>query len=532
MADFIIVGAGSAGCVLANRLSADPAIKVVLVEAGGPDSNPYIRAPGGHRNLMLSGRYDWGYNTVPQPHCDNQTFYWPRGKVLGGSSSVNGMVYLRGDPSDFDMWSQLGNRGWSYTECLPYFKRSEGYEGGESRFHGGSGPLKTSKVKEMHPLSRAWIDAGLAAGYPYNDDFNTDRQEGFGPLYSTIHDGKRASSAWSYLRPVRNRPNLKVITNAQVTKVIIDKLRAVGIEYLDRGVKKEIRAGREVILSGGAVNSPHLLQLSGIGNPEHLSAAGVKVLHDLKGVGENVQDHLAVPFRQLTSGPYSTLSLLNPAKVGLAMLQYAMFRTGPGAHSGFQALSCIKTRPEVIAPDIQIHFMTLLYTDHGREIIKQHGVQPLINIQRPESKGTIRITSDDPLAHPAIDPRYLSEKEDLITLREGVKIVREVMAQKPFDKYRGAELTPGPQVRTDAEIDSFIKKACVTQYHPVGSCKMGMDDMAVVDDRLRVRGIAGLRVVDASIMPRLVSANTNAPTMMIAEKASDFILHGDAESLR
>lgn len=528
MADFIIVGAGSAGCVLANRLSADPAIKVVLVEAGGNDSSPYIRAPGGHRNLMLSGRYDWGYNTVPQPNCENQRFYWPRGKVLGGSSSVNGMVYLRGDPSDFDVWSQMGNRGWSYAECLPYFKKAEGYEGGESKFHGGSGPLKTSKVKDIHPLSQAWMDAGVAAGYPYNDDFNTDQQEGFGPLYSTIHDGKRASSAWSYLRPVRSRPNLTVITNAHVTKVIIEKLRAVGIQYVEGGVAKEIRATREVILSGGAVNSPHLLQLSGIGNADHLRAAGVAVLHDLKGVGENLQDHLAVPFRQLTSGPFSTLSLLNPMRVGLAMLEYALFRRGPGAHSGFQALSCIKTRPEVAAPDIQIHFMTLLYTDHGRKIIDQHGVQPLINIQRPESKGTVKIVSADPLAHPEIDPRYLSERVDLETLREGVKIVRNVMAQKPFDSFRGKELTPGADVSTDAEIDSFIRKNCVTQYHPVGSCKMGHDDLAVVDDRLRVRGVDGLRVVDASIMPRLVSANTNAPTIMIAERASDFILNGAA----
>jgi choline dehydrogenase len=524
MADFIIIGAGSAGCVLANRLSADPNVNVVLLEAGGPDTNPYIRAPGGHRNLMLSGKFDWGYHTVAQPECDGRTFYWPRGKVLGGSSSINGMVYMRGDPSDFDRWAQLGNRGWSYADVLPYFKRAEGYEGGEDVFHGGSGPLKTSKVKAFHPLSKAWIDAGIAAGYPYNDDFNTDKQEGFGPLYSTIHKGIRASSAWSYLRPVRNRPNLEVIVKAHAARIIIESDRAVGVEYIRDGRRELLRADREVILSGGAINSPHLLQLSGIGNPQHLRTAGIEVRHELKGVGENLQDHLAVAMRQLTTGTHSTLSHLNPARVGLSMLQYALFRSGAGAHSGFQAIACLKTRPDVVAPDIQIHFMTLLYSDHGREIIRQHGFQPLVNIQRPESTGFIRAVSADPLVHPAIDPRYLSASSDLVVLREGIKIVREVIAQKPLDRFRGAEHTPGAGAKSDAEVDAFVRQACVTQYHPTSTCKMGDDEMAVVDDRLRVRGLRGLRVADASVMPKIVSANTNAATIMIAEKASDYIL--------
>jgi choline dehydrogenase len=524
LADYIIVGAGSAGCVLANRLSADPNTEVVLLEAGGPDSDPYIRAPGGHRNLMLSGRYDWGYHTVAQPECQNRDFYWPRGKVLGGSSSINGMVYMRGDPSDFDRWAQMGNQGWSYADVLPYFKRAEGYEGGESDVHGGSGPLKTSKVKGFHPLSKAWIDAGVAAGYPYNDDFNSAEQEGFGPLYSTIFKGKRASSACSYLRPVRNRPNLNVIVNAQATRVILEKGRAVGVEMIRDGRLEVLRADREVVLSGGAINSPHLLQLSGIGNAKHLRSAGIEVQHELKGVGENLQDHLAVAVRQRTSGPYSTLGLLHPLRVALGMAQYALFGSGPGSHSGFQAIACLKTRPDIVAPDIQIHFMTLLYADHGREIINQHGFQPLVNIQRPESIGNVRAISADPLVHPAIDPRYLSEHTDLVTLRDGIKIVREVIAQEPLNKFRGSEHTPGAGVKTDAAIDSFIRAACTTQYHPTSTCKMGKDDMAVVDDRLKVHGLEGLRVVDASIMPKIVSANTNAATIMIAEKAADCIL--------
>lgn len=524
MADYIIVGAGSAGCVLANRLSADPHAKVVLLEAGGADTDPYIRAPGGHRNLMLSGRYDWGYNTLPQAECGGRSFYWPRGKVLGGSSSVNGMVYMRGDATDFDRWAQMGNRGWSHADVLPYFKRAEGYEGGEDAFHGGGGPLKTSKVRSYHPLSKAWLDAGVAAGYPFNDDFNAADQEGFGPLYSTIHKGVRASSAWSYLRPVRNRPNLEVIVKAHATRVILEGDRAVGVEFIRDGRREVLRADREVILSGGAINSPHLLQLSGIGNPDHLRAAGIEVRHDLKGVGENLQDHLAIAMRQLTSGPHSTLNLLNPLRVGLGMLQYALFRSGPGSHSGFQAIACLKTRPDVVAPDIQVHFMTLLYADHGREIIPQHGFQPLINIQRPESVGHVRAVSADPLVHPAIDPRYLTAKSDLVALRDGIRMVREVIAQKPFDRYRGAEHTPGAAVKSDEEIDAFIRQACVTQYHPTSSCKMGHDEMAVVDDRLRVRGLRGLRVADASVMPKIVSANTNAATIMIAEKASDCIL--------
>jgi choline dehydrogenase len=473
---------------------------------------------------MLSGRYDWGYHTVAQPECENRDFYWPRGKVLGGSSSINGMVYMRGDPSDFDRWAQMGNQGWSYADVLPYFKRAEGYEGGEDAIHGGSGPLKTSKVDGFHPLSKAWIDAGIAAGYPYNDDFNSAEQEGFGPLYSTICKGKRASSAWSYLRPVRSRPNLKVILKAQATRVILEKGRAVGVEIIRDGGIEVLRAEREVLLSGGAINSPHLLQLSGIGNPQHLRSVGIEARHDLKGVGENLQDHLAVAVRQRTSGPYSTLGQLNPLRMSLAMLQYALFRSGPGSHSGFQAIACLKTRPDVIAPDIQIHFMTLLYTDHGREIIKEHGFQPLVNIQRPESTGSIRAISADPLAHPAIDPRYLSEHSDLVTLRDGIKIVRDVIAQAPLDKFRGPEHTPGADIKTNAEIDSFIRSACSTQYHPTSSCKMGKDDMAVVDNELRVHGIDALRVVDASVMPKIVSANTNAATIMIAEKAADYIL--------
>ncbi|WP_027134089.1 GMC family oxidoreductase [Geminicoccus roseus] len=523
MTDYIIVGAGSAGCVLANRLSADPAIKVVVLEAGGPDRSPFIHMPAGYRQLMMSGAVDWGYHTVPQKHCGNRTFFWPRGKVLGGSSSINGMVYIRGHASDFDVWAQKGNPGWSYADVLPYFKRAESWELGEDEFHGGSGPLRTSRVKTFHPLAQAFFEAGQQAGYPRIPDVNVAEPEGFGPLDSTIADGRRSSTAYCYLRPAMKRPNLTVITRAHAARVIVEGGRATGVEYIQDGQTRVLRAEREVILSGGAINSPQLLQLSGIGDAEHLRSIGIKVVHDLKGVGQNLSDHVAAEIQQVCRQPISLLREMQPLNMAKSLLQYAMFRTGPVAHPGIQAVGFIRTRSEVVAPDVQIHFIMVMYGDHGRQLHRQHGYQPLVNVQRPASLGTVLIRSDDPLQAPAIDPNYLAEPEDVRVLRDGIKLTREILAQKAFDPYRGEELTPGPGVRTDAEIDTFLRHNCHTQYHPVGTCKMGPDPLAVVDQRLRVHGLDGLRVVDASIMPVMVSANTNAATIMIAEKGADMI---------
>jgi choline dehydrogenase len=529
--DYIIIGAGSAGCVLANRLSADPAVQVVLLEAGGKDISPFIHMPAGYRQLMISGAVDWGYHTVPQKHCHGRTFFWPRGKVLGGSSSINGMVYIRGHASDFDVWAQKGNPGWSYADVLPYFKRAETWEFGEDEYHGGSGPLRTSRVKEFHPLARAFFAAAQQAGYPRIPDVNVAEPEGFGPLDSTISGGRRSSTAYCYLKPALARPNLTVVTRAHASRVIVEGGRAVGVEYVENGQVKLLRAEREVILSGGAINSPQLLQLSGIGDGDHLRSVGIRTVHELKGVGQNLSDHVATEIQQACRAPISLLRELQPLNMAKSLLQYAMFKTGPVAHPGIQAVGFIKTRPEVVAPDVQIHFIMVMYGDHGRQLHKQHGYQPLINVQRPDSLGTVLIRSSDPMQAPAIDPNYLAAPEDLRVLRDGIRLTREILAQQAFDPYRGDELTPGPEVRTDAEIDDFLRHNCHTQYHPVGTCKMGPDPLAVVDHQLKVHGLDGLRVVDASIMPVMVSANTNAATIMIAEKGAEMILQ-DASGRR
>lgn len=525
MTDFIIVGAGSAGCVLANRLSANPDVNVVLLEAGGRDTSPFIHMPAGYRQLMISGAVDWGYRTVPQKHAGNRSFQWPRGKVLGGCSSVNGMVYIRGHSSDFDHWAQLGNRGWSWDDVLPYFKRAEGWELGEDEFHGGSGPLRTSRVKEFHPLAKAWLEAGVQAGYPYNPDVNASSQEGFGPLDSTIADGRRASTAYCYLRPAERRKNLTVITNALASRVLIEGGRAVGVEYVRKGRVETVRTGGEVLLAGGAINSPQLLQLSGIGDGDHLHSVGIRAVQELKGVGQNLSDHVAAEIQQECTQPISLLRELKPFNIARSLVKYALNRSGPIAHPGIQAVGFVKSRPDLVAPDIQYHFIMIMYGEHGLELHKSHGYQPLINVQRPDSVGTVLIRSSDPTVAPEIDPNYLAAEEDVRVLRDGIKICRDVLAQRAFDPYRGPEVSPGPDIRTDAQIDEYVRQTCHTQYHPVGTCKMGNDALSVVDSELKVYGIEGLRVVDASIMPKIVSANTNAATIMIAEKGADMILN-------
>ena len=525
--DYVIVGGGSAGCVLANRLSADPSVTVALLEAGPGDKNFLIHMPMGYAALMKTGWVDWGYHTEPQAGMGGRRLYWPRGRVLGGSSSVNAMIYIRGVPSDYDLWAQLGNQGWSWENVLPYFKKAESYFDGASEFHGGDGPLKVTRPGVANPLNVAWIEAGQQAGYPYTADFNGARQEGFGPVDCTISGGRRASAAVCYLRPAIDRPNLTVITKAQATRILMERGRAVGIEYAKKKQRNEIRANREVILSGGAINSPQLLLLSGIGPANEISQHGLRPVHNLPGVGKNLQDHLHGGVKCTCSAPVSLYSVLKPSALARHVPYYLLTGKGPASAMALEALSFVKTRPEVAAPDLQYHFVPVLYADHGRIMIHRHGFMGYYNMQRPEARGEITLKSSDPLAHPAIQPNYLQNETDLRTLRDGLKILRDVFRQKAFEPYGGEEFAPGPQVRTDAEIDHYHRTSAESLYHPVGACKMGQDDMAVVDETLRVRGVEALRVVDASIMPRLISGNTNAPAIMIAEKAAAMILSGE-----
>lgn len=522
--DYVIVGGGSAGCVLANRLSADPACSVALLEAGPRDRNPLIHMPAGYLGIMQFGILNWNYYTEPQAELDGRRLYWPRGRVLGGSSAINATVYIRGVPADYDGWAQLGNKGWSWPDVFPYFLRAEGHCGGADAYHADGGPLKVARVPCENPLAEAWIAAGEQAGFPRSHDFNGATQEGFGALDCTVAEGRRASSAACYLTPVLHRPNLTVLTGAHSTRILIEKGRAAGVEYALGRRRHAVHADREVILSAGAVNSPQLLLLSGIGPADELRALGIGCVIDLPGVGKNLQDHLHGAVKHLCPLPVSLYTHLQPGGFARALATYLHSKTGPMAKVGLEALAFVKATAGVEDPDLQYHFVMGLYRDHGRKLIKRHGFMSYYNASRPESRGEIALRSADPLTAPAIQPNYFRTENDRRLLREGLRISREVFRQRAFDAYRGEELAPGPSVRTDTDIDAYHRQTAETIYHPVGTCRMGPDDMAVVDSRLRVHGIDGLRVADASIMPRLVSGNTNAPTIMIAEKAVDLML--------
>ena len=523
--DYIIVGAGSAGCVLANRLSADPNIHVLLIEAGGRDSHMMIHMPAGIPALLgKPNPFNWYYETEGQLQLNNRRLYWPRGRGWGGSSSINGMIYIRGNARDYDRWRQLGCEGWSFADVLPYFKRAECNENGSDAFHGSEGPLHVSNGRSLNPLFRTFVRAGRDAGHPTTGDFNGFQQEGFGPYQLTIHEGRRWSASSAYLHPVLERKNLTIESHAHVSRVLFEGKRAIGIEYVQKKQMQQARATREVILSGGAVNTPQLLMLSGIGDGDLLTRFGIGVLQELKGVGQNLQDHLDCSIQYECTQPITFYSQSNPLSAAKTGLQYLLFRSGLATGQGLESGAFLKSRPDIETPDLQFHFIAALMYDHTRKQADRHGFMAHVCQLRPESRGFIAIKSTDPAVAPLIQPNYLEAEEDRRALREGVKIAREIFAQDAFDPYRGPELMPGAHIQKDAQIDSFVRKTAETIYHPVGSAKMGTDSESVVDSQLRVYGVAGLRVVDASVMPTLVSGNTNAPTIMIAEKAADMIM--------
>jgi len=518
--DYIIVGAGSAGCVLANRLTADPDCRVLLLEAGPRDWNPFIHMPAGLAQLVRFKSLNWSYETEPEPHLNNRRLYWPRGRVLGGSSSINAMCYIRGHASDYDDWRDLGNPGWGFDDVLPYFRRSEYQARGESEHHGADGPLSVSDLQHVNELSRVFIQAAEQAEYFRNVDFNGAVQRGFGLYQVTQRDGRRCSSARGYLRPIADRPNLTVRTGALSTGLVLNGTRAEGVQYRRLGVKRTAHAEREVLLCGGAINSPQLLMLSGIGPATRLESAGVRVAHELAGVGGNLQDHLDVMTLTRCSQPV-TYDHLNELAVGL---KYYLFHEGIGTSNIAEAGGFIASeRGKRSRPDIQMHFVPALLDDHGRNRMPGDGYTVHACNLRPESRGHITLRSDDPGQPPAIFANYLAEQEDREMMLECIRYSREILAQPAFKPFRAHEIHPGNDVTDRAELLEFIRNKAESIYHPIGTCKMGADAEAVVDPELRVRGIDGLRVIDASVMPTLIGGNTNAPTIMIAEKAADLL---------
>ncbi|MEP7349453.1 MAG: choline dehydrogenase [Sphingorhabdus sp.] len=523
--DFIIVGAGSAGCVLANRLTACGRHQVLLIEAGGKDNNPWIHIPLGYGKLFTNPTVNWLYKTVPQAALDGREISQPRGKVLGGSSSINGLVYIRGQHEDFDHWRQLGNIGWSADDVLPYFRRAECQQRGSDSWHGTDGPQHVSDQSEPHPLCDAFIAAAAAVGHPVNPDFNGATQEGAGYYQTTSHRGRRISTAVAYLKPARNRPNLTVMTDLHVTRILFSGKRATGVEWRRGGTTGQSFANCEVILASGAIGSPQLLELSGVGQAERLRDLGIDIVHDLPGVGEHFQDHLQVRSvyraRRAITFNDDMMSPWRQMKIGL---RYLLQRKGPLTVSAGYAGGFFKTQQRLATPDIQVHFITFSTTKMGDTLHRFSGFTASSCQLRPESRGSTHIISADPFVAPAIDPNYLATPGDVAANIAGVRLLRSISQQGPLAGEIVEEIEPGPNAQNDAAILAHIRATGSSIYHPSCSARMGTDGLAVVDPRLRVHGLSGLRVVDGSVMPAVVAGNTNAAIIMIAEKAADMIL--------
>jgi choline dehydrogenase-like flavoprotein len=524
--DYVIVGGGTAGCVLANRLSADPQISVALIEAGPADKRTKVRIPAAVAAAIADPEIGWGYRSVPQRHLHGRQISLPRGRVLGGCSSINGMAYFRGHPRDFDDWVTDGAAGWSYEEVLPYFRKSEHNETwSESRYHGRGGPMNVVDIPRPNPLIRRFLEATSSLGYRRCTDFNAADPEGFGPRQATIRAGRRESMVTAFVDPVRSRPNLQVITDARVTRILIEGRRAGGVELERAGVASQIRARVQVILSAGTYASPQILLLSGVGDGATLQALGMAVQHHLPGVGANLQDHPASVIQLQTGDPTSYgVSLRALPRGAWNLLEYALWRRGPLASNVLEATGFVRTRPEKDRPDLQIVFMPLLRNPSGSPIPVGHGYGIIPIAVRPRSRGSVSLESSDPHAAPLIDPNYLDHPEDLRTLVDGLQIARRILAAPVFEPLHGVELIPGLKVNDERQLTEYARNSVVSVHHPVGTCRMGTDAMAVVDPQLRVHGLDGLRIVDASVFPRVVAGNTNAAVVMVAEKAADQIL--------
>ena len=523
--DYVIVGAGSAGCVLANRLTANGKHKVLLLEAGPKDTNIWIHVPIGYGKLFKEKTVNWMYQTEPEPGLHGRQVFQPRGKVLGGSSSINGLLYVRGQHEDYDRWRQRGNVGWGYDDVLPYFKKAENQQRGADDYHGTGGPLSVSDWRHEDPLSEAFVKAAVESGIPFNPDFNGASQEGAGFFQTTTRGGRRASSAFCYLRPAKQRSNLTIETSAQAARILFEGRKATGVEYKQNGQRRTARARKEVLVSSGAYNSPQLLQLSGVGPAELLKSHGIGVVLDSPGVGNDLQDHMQVRIVMRCAKPVTVNDALNnPVRRVMAGARYALTRSGPLTVAAGTSGAFFKTNPRLATPDIQIHFIPFSTDKMGEKLHSFSGFTASVCQLRPESRGSLKIRSADPSAPPEIRINYLSTETDRTAFIDGIRMLRKILAAPALKPYCVNEVYPGSDKTSDEELLDFCRKTGSTVYHPTSTCRMGSDPMAVVDQRLRVRGIDGMRVVDASVMPDLMSGNTNAPTIMIAEKASDMIL--------